>query len=166
MALRLLDTATDVIGHDAAAAIACIERAAALLRSDLGGTDHRPNGVSETLARGGLAPWQMRRLVAHVETAMGSTIRLRDGARIARLSPSYFSRVFRISFGETFAHYVATRRTERAKQMMLRTGLPLSQIAIACGFADQAHFTSMFRGRIGVPPAAWRRQHAEPPAAE
>jgi AraC family transcriptional regulator len=158
LAIKLLDTAAAIIQYDPAAAMACIARATGLLRAELDASDYRPDGATAGLVRGGLAPWQIRRVTAHIDTAMGSTLRQRDCARIARLSTSYFARAFRVSFGETFVRHVRARRTERAQQMMLCTDDPLSQIAVACGFADQAHFTRVFRHHTGVSPAAWRRQ--------
>lgn len=158
LAIKLLDTAAGVILYDPAAALACIARATDLLRTDLGAPDTHPDGATASLVRGGLAPWQMRRVAARIDTAMGSKIRLHDCAKIARLSASYFARAFKISFGETFARHVAARRVERAQQMMLCTNAPLSEIASACGFADQAHFTRVFRDRVGQSPAAWRWQ--------
>lgn len=163
LAIKLLDNAAGVIWHDPGAAMAFIARATDLLRADLGAPEHHPSGATDQLVRGGLAPWQMRRITAHIDTAMESTVRLRDCAKIVRLSASHFARTFRVSFGESFARHVIGRRTERAQEMMLRTNAPLSQIAVACGFADQPHFTRVFRKRVGQAPAAWRRQrYAEP----
>jgi AraC family transcriptional regulator len=163
LAIKLLDTAAEVIQYDPAAAVACIARTTDLLRAGLGASVHHPDWTTGRLRRSGLAPWQMRRVTAHIETAMGSTIRLGDCAKIVRLSKSHFARAFRVSFGETFARHVVAHRTESAQQMMLCTNDPLSQIAVACGFADQAHFTRAFRKRAGQSPAAWRRQrHAGP----
>jgi AraC family transcriptional regulator len=158
LTIKLLDTAAHVIQYDPAAAMACIARATALLRTGLGASHRHLHGATGRLLRGGLAPWQMRRVIAHIHTAMGSRIRLSDCARITQLSTSHFGRAFRVSFCDTFARHVVARRMERAQQMMLCTNDPLSQIAAACGFTDQAHFTRSFRNNTGQSPAAWRRQ--------
>jgi len=55
--------------------------------------------------------------------------------------------------------YIQRRRVVRAQQMMLLSDQPLSQIAVACGFADQAHYCRVFRDIIGLSPNAWRRQN-------
>jgi AraC family transcriptional regulator len=158
LAIKLLDAAADVMKRDPEAAMAYIARATDLLRVDLAASYHHPDEVTAGLARGGLTPWQMRRVTAHIDTAMGSTIRVGDCARIAQLSVSHFARAFKISFGETLARHVITRRVERVQEMMLFTNDPLSQLAAACGFADQAHLSRTFRSRVGQTPAAWRRQ--------
>jgi AraC family transcriptional regulator len=104
-----------------------------------------------------LAPWQIRRVrqfvVAHVE----GPIRLEAAAKLISLSRSHFSRCFRNSFGEAFGAFVLRQRVAHAQALMLTTREPLSQIAIASGFADQAHFTRSFSRQMGWTPSAWRR---------
>ncbi len=80
-----------------------------------------------------------------------------DLAPMARLGPHYFSRAFKRTLGETPHAYVSRRRIEQALHLMLSTDSPLAQIALACGFADQSHFTNRFRRLMGVTPTVWRR---------
>ena len=54
-------------------------------------------------------------------------------------------------------HHIRRRRTERAQQLMLLSNVPLSQIALACRFAGQAHYCKVFRTVMGLSPNAWRR---------
>ena len=98
-----------------------------------------------TLARGGLTPWQVRQVNRHIDEALASTIRTDDCASAARLSNSHFRRAFKVTFGLTFFRYVNQRRIERAQELMVMTDQPLCQIAEQCGFADQSHFTRVFR---------------------
>jgi transcriptional regulator GlxA family with amidase domain len=108
----------------------------------------------------GLAPWQVRTVASHVETNLDKPIRSSELASVVRLDPAYFCRVFRASFGEPPLQYVSRRRIERAQELMLSTDTSLSQIAFDCGFADQAHFSRLFRRVAGDTPRAWRRAHA------
>jgi AraC family transcriptional regulator len=114
-------------------------------------------------ARGGLAPWQMKRVIDYIEANLGSNIRAEDLAGIARLSVSHFSRTFRRSFGETPHSYVMRQRMRRAQDIMLRSEHPLSRIALDCGMCDQAHFSRVFRKLVGTNPWAWRRQFSGGP---
>ncbi|MEJ1962532.1 MAG: AraC family transcriptional regulator [Gammaproteobacteria bacterium] len=107
--------------------------------------------------RGGLAPWQVRRVTAYIEEHLAATIRLQDLARIARLSHSHFCRAFKESIGHPAHAYVMRRRVQRAQGLMLTTAESLSQIAAQCGMADQAHFCKLFRRLVGESPNAWRR---------
>jgi len=49
------------------------------------------------------------------------------------------------------------RKIERAKNLLSRSRLPMAEVAIASGFADQSHFTRVFAGLVGASPGAWRR---------
>jgi AraC-like DNA-binding protein len=105
----------------------------------------------------GLLPWQARRVRDYIDDELGGRLSIRTAAERARLSPSYFSRRFRQSFGVTFSRFVAHRRIEHAQSMMVLSATSLSQIALACGFTDQAHFTRTFGGLTGSTPSRWRR---------
>jgi AraC-like DNA-binding protein len=106
---------------------------------------------------GGLAPWQAKRVRAYVETHLDGPLTLPAVAMLVRLSTSYFSKSFRRSFGQTFKAFVMDRRIERAQRLMVRGDLRLCEIAITCGFSDQAHFSRSFRQIAGVTPGRWRR---------
>jgi AraC family transcriptional regulator len=108
-------------------------------------------------ARGGLSPWQIRKVTNHVEANLDRSIRNEELASLARLNPSYFGRAFRISFGEPPHEYVIRRRVERAQGLMLSSNASLSDIALDCGLADQSHLTRLFRRIVGESPRAWRR---------
>jgi AraC-like DNA-binding protein len=106
---------------------------------------------------GGLAPWRIHRLQAFVEEHLSLSIRLADLSGVVGLSVPHFSRAFRISFGQPPHFYVIQRRLERACHLMLTSDIALSELAVVCGFNDQAHFCRLFR-RCGKTPAAWRRK--------
>jgi AraC family transcriptional regulator len=55
--------------------------------------------------------------------------------------------------------YVAARRIERAKILITSTSERLSDIALACGFADQSHLTRTFGRMAGMSPGLWRRRY-------
>jgi AraC-like DNA-binding protein len=114
--------------------------------------------------RGGLSPWQIRKVVQHIDAHLGRAIRNEELAGLARLNPSHFGRAFRNSFGEPPHEYVIRRRVERAQGLMLSTDASLSDIALDCGLADQAHLSRLFRRIVGETPRAWRRARIDPTA--
>ena len=132
-----------------------LSRAAALLQA----VD--PPRVPEP--KGGLAPWQARKVTAYIESNLDRPLRSAELAELVRLSPAHFSRTFRNSFGCAPLEYVTCRRIERAQGLMLSTDTPLAQIALDCGLADQAHFSRLFRRVVGESPSVWRRARARGP---
>ena len=106
-----------------------------------------------------MEPWQLRRVREYVEARIGGRISISDLSGIARLSEAHFSRGFKNTFGQTPHAYVMRRRVERARHLMCVSDNSLSEIALACGFSDQAHFCRLFRRCIGQSPAAWRRRY-------
>jgi AraC family transcriptional regulator len=148
---ELLTALTRTLNGERDCAKESLSRAAVLLQTS---TETRaPAGPT----KGGLAPWQVRTVASHVETNLDKPIRSSDLATVVRLDPGYFCHVFRESFGEPPLRYVSRRRIERAQRLMLSTDTSLSQIALDCGFADQAHFSRLFRRVAGDTPSAWRR---------
>jgi AraC family transcriptional regulator len=114
-------------------------------------------------SRGGLAPWQIRKVSTFIETRLDLPISTADLAGLIELSVFHFCRAFRESFDEPPHSYVMRRRIERAQGLMLQTRSSLAQIAVECGLADQSHFTKSFRRLVGESPGAWRRARAAPP---
>jgi AraC-like DNA-binding protein len=53
-------------------------------------------------------------------------------------------------------HYLVQRRVAQAQEMLARTELSLSEIALATGFSDQSHFARHFRQMLGVTPGQFR----------
>lgn len=107
--------------------------------------------------KGGLAPWQVRRIDAYIAEHIDDALRVSKLAAIAKLSTSYFSKAFAQSYGCCAREHIVQQRLERACEMMLGSSDPLGQIAAACGFADQAHLSTRFRKAYGMSPLAWRR---------
>ena len=109
-------------------------------------------------ARGGLAPWQTKRACERLDSDLGGKLLLQQVAAEFDLSVSHFSRAFRISTGLPPHQWLLRQRVKAAKQLMTIRDLPLSEVAVSAGFADQSHFTRVFSVLVGVSPAAWRRE--------
>lgn len=148
----------ETLRDERTSATARLKRAQAMLHS----VDRTSPQPSENSVRGGLAPWQVRRVLAHIEANLGTPIRNKDLATVARLSEYHFNVAFRSSVGEAPHGFIIRRRMERAQGLMLSTEKCLSEIALECGMADQAHFTRLFRKIVGESPAAWRRARINP----
>jgi AraC-like DNA-binding protein len=107
--------------------------------------------------RGGLAPWQERRAKALLSASIDGEISLVELARECELSISHFTRAFRRSTGMPPYSWLIAQRVERAKALLSESSLPLSELALAAGFADQSHLTRSFKRQVGTTPGSWRR---------
>jgi AraC family transcriptional regulator len=108
--------------------------------------------------RARLAPWQKSKVERYLEEHADRPLRTGELAKQVSLSVGHFHHAFKEAFGETPHVYVTRLRLELAQRLMLTTDDPLSQIAVACGMADQSQFTKVFGRNMGEPPGAWRRR--------
>lgn len=103
-----------------------------------------------------LAPWQLRQASEWMQSHLHRAVSIAEVAGQLGLSPSYFARAFRAATGQPPHQWILQRRIELALQLLTEPGLPLGQIAAACGFADQSHFCRVFTSRMGMAPSRWR----------
>lgn len=137
--------AREMSARDSAAPLACAAAAIELLTTAM-----------RSPAPGAEPGW-VARVIDRLEADLAQAPGLTELARDCGLHPSHLARVFKQTRGETVGDYVRRRRVEQAEQALRRGGLPLAEIAAQAGFADQAHFTRVFRAHFGVAPGARRR---------
>lgn len=104
-----------------------------------------------------LSPAMLRIVDEFVEAHMHEDIDIADLAAVCGIGKTSFHQRFKTSVQTTPYRYVMRARIHRAKHLILQTNLPLAEVAISCGFSDQAHLTNVFRRAVGVTPAAFRR---------
>ena len=155
--ISLLQNATKEVERDREAAKVFIAKASSLLQVEVA----RGGAPDPAVRSGGLPPWKMRRLKDHVEENLSQPIRVADLSDVVGLSATHFSRAFRKSFGEAPHVSLPRRRLDRARHLMLTSDMALSELAVACGFSDQAHFCKLFRRYVGKTPGAWRRERCD-----
>lgn len=110
------------------------------------------------LPRGqGLSPRQRRALAEVIEAELDGDLSLTRLAAVAGISASHLKVLFRRSFGLPVHQYVIQRRIERARLMLLDGQMPISQVALAAGFAHQSHMAHAMRRVLGMTPAALTR---------
>lgn len=117
----------------------------------------RRAGVATEPVRGGLAPRVLKRVIACMSERLEEDLRIDELASVAELSPRHFSTAFRRSTGLPPHRFLLAKRVERA-QRLIGSGVTLTEVAIACGFASQQHLTTAFKKAVGVSPGAWRRE--------
>ena len=125
-----------------------------------------PMAVDPAPMRGGLAPWQKRKVERYLNEHLERPVRLDELAQQALLSRSHFCRAFKETFGDTPHGYIVRQKLRRAQELMLTTNDSLCQIALACGLADQAHLSKLFRRELDQTPNTWRRTNLTDSQAE
>lgn len=158
----LIDGAVASLDVDPDASRQYLLRASALLRAKRQ-TRIGADGNRKARSPGGLAAWQLHRLIDYIETRLAERITAQDLADRLNISVGQLFRAFKISAGVSPFHYITGRRVELACVMMKTTRESLSQVAIACGLCDQSHLCRVFRRMIGMSPAAWRRANVGDP---
>jgi AraC-like DNA-binding protein len=116
-----------------------------------------PHGATSLLLRGGLPPATLRRVREFVDAHLAENIDTEALAATAGLSPFHFARAFKKSEGATPHRFVLQRRIAKAQELLSGSDNPISEIALAVGFADQSHFTRRFSELVGLSPGQFRK---------
>jgi AraC family transcriptional regulator len=115
--------------------------------------------VAPMPTRGGLAPWQERRVNELLDANLDGDISVMLLADACGLSSRHFSRAFRKTTRLSPHQWLLKRRVDKATQILRNPHIALADVAIACGFFDQSHFTRVFTRWVGSSPGQWRRAH-------
>ncbi|MCS2158905.1 AraC family transcriptional regulator [Scandinavium sp. H11S7] len=105
---------------------------------------------------GGLAPFVLRNVLAYMEANLAQPLTLADLAQEAALSEYHFARMFTLSMKMAPHQYVMQRRMARAQDLVRHSALPLTEIALSCGFSSASHFSNRFKSALGMTPSQLR----------
>jgi len=106
---------------------------------------------------GALTSNQERLVTDFILEDLTSNPGLSDLASFCGLSRSHFARAFKQTTGLPPHRWLMMQRINRAKELLYKTKMPVSEIALECGFADQAHLTRVFTKAFGIGPGGFRR---------
>ena len=81
----------------------------------------------------------------------------------ANMSPDYFRHAFYKAFGLSPQSLLMEQRFFHAKQLLENQAMPITEVALHCGFSDASQFSHMFRKRYGMTPKQYRKMHIEHP---
>lgn len=108
-------------------------------------------------SRAALAPIRLRRITEYIETHLTDDLGLAELSEIAGLNSHHFAHAFKETVGVPPHRFIVERRIEKARSLLEDRQQSIADIAIACGFANQSHFTHHFRRVFGTTPAKYRR---------
>ncbi len=110
---------------------------------------------------GAVADDRVRSVLDVIQRRLAEKLSLTDLAEVVGLSPSRMSALFREQFGMTPIQYLEIQRISRAKQLLVRTTMPIYAIAAETGFENPFYFTLRFKKHEGVSPTDWRKSSGE-----
>jgi len=104
----------------------------------------------------GLPRARLNRVIEYIDANLDQEIALTALAKIAGMSPHYFSELFKRSLHFSPYQYVLRRRIEHARQLLGQPSVSVLEAAVRSGFSDQSQFTRIFRRVVGVTPTGYR----------
>ena len=113
----------------------------------------------------GISPAALARIEARLQDLESGPPSLAALAKELDLSPRHLTRVFKAATGQTISQRFRDLQLERAADL-LATDRSLVEIALACGFRAQSHFTTAYRTRFGCPPGRDRRVRVQRPGPQ
>jgi AraC family transcriptional regulator len=102
----------------------------------------------------------IKKVVQYIQTNYPQKMNLNPLAAIADFSPSHFHKIFTATMGTTPNEFIIKLRLAKAKELLVKTGLPVSEIAIQCGFENIPYFSYLFKQQLHISPAEFRKQHS------
>lgn len=111
---------------------------------------------------GGNAPLWLRRVREALEDSYLLAPSLAELAAIGGVHTVHLSREFRKHYQTTIGEFIRKRRIEHACELLAKSSMSLSEIAMACSFSDQSHFCAMFKSHTGLTPAKFRDMSGRP----
>jgi YesN/AraC family two-component response regulator len=102
------------------------------------------------------ASYRLKSTIAYIHKHLDQNINLEVLSGAIGMNPSYFCRVFQQEIGYSPYQYIIHQRIEKAKTLLKNRDLPISDIALQCGFANHSHLGRHFLKLVGITPKAYR----------
>lgn len=104
----------------------------------------------------GIPPRRLARVIQHIRDNLDKPMTVNEPSRMAEMSPSHFSKLFKLSTGLAPHQFVMQERINRSKEL-LRQDARIVDVALGVGFENQAHFTTVFGNLVGMTPRQFQR---------
>lgn len=106
--------------------------------------------------KGGLAPASLNRVIEKIDEDLAVGLSLSQLAELLGVSIPHFCRAFKQTVGCPPYVFIVRRRIEKAQEYLRHSSMPVTDIALACGFSNSSHFSNAFRREVGMTPVAYR----------
>jgi len=102
------------------------------------------------------SPTSVQKALLYIHSHFKENPKMSDVAKTLYLNENYFCSLFKEHMGETYKDYIKKLRLDYAKKLILNTDIPITQIAMECGYSSQSNFNRDFKTIFGVPPREMR----------
>lgn len=102
----------------------------------------------------------VKRSMEFIQKNLQNKIALSQLSSLSGLSPNYFHRIFTHTLGTTPNGYITALRLEKVKEMLVKTDVPVSEIALQCGFDNIPYFSCLFKKHLNLSPGEFRKKHS------
>ena len=113
----------------------------------------------QTLLPGRINDRKLRFILEYIDANFRYQLSLESLAAQVSYSPIYFHKLFCAAMGKTPRKYILERRIRAAREMLEMGNIPLSNIAMECGFSSQSYFNYIFKKETGMTPSAYIREN-------
>ncbi len=102
----------------------------------------------------------VKKVMEYIEVNLKGKITLEKLASVANLSPTYFHKVFTDTLGITPTDYIIKVRLDKAKELLVKTNMPVYEVALECGYENIPYFSYAFKSRLNIAPVEFRKRHS------
>jgi AraC-like DNA-binding protein len=102
----------------------------------------------------------IKKVIEFIDENIEKKILLNDLAALTNLSPNHFHKVFSETMGITPNVFITKLRLDKAKDLLIRTDLTISDISAKCGFDNIPYFSYLFKKQIKLSPGEFRKKHS------
>ena len=99
----------------------------------------------------------LKAIVTYIDENYTSEIELSEISNHFNMSPKYFCRFFKKHFHRTFVTYLNEIRIENSVHLLSKNNIPITEVAISCGFSNMSYFTRTFKKKIGFTPSQFKK---------
>ena len=105
----------------------------------------------------GIPPRRLARIVEHIRKNLDTRLAVGTLSRLAEMSQSHFSKMFKVSTGLAPHQFILQERINRSKELLRQDDAKIVDVALEVGFENQAHFTTVFGNFVGMTPRQFQR---------
>jgi AraC-like DNA-binding protein len=105
----------------------------------------------------GIPPRRLARVVEHIRNNLDTPLAVGTLSRLAEMSQSHFSKLFKVSTGLAPHQFVLQERINRSIELLRQEDAKIVDVALEVGFENQAHFTTVFGNFVGMTPRQFQR---------